>query len=160
MSSLAEFLKKQERQPSGSREDVIRKRTAWCQAVDGLIQRLSDQLKAADDEGVLQIHRVPYSLREQGIGFYTIDGLIIALGDRYVEVIPVGRNVATTFDEGTTPSRYAEGRIDLTNGTEKYRLYRFVVDGKDEWWLMNDWAYRIRRFDEAAFEEVMQRLLA
>ncbi|HEX8202469.1 MAG TPA: hypothetical protein VF590_18475 [Isosphaeraceae bacterium] len=117
-------------------------------------------LRQADQEGILKIFQKQYTLNEEGIGFYEVNGLTIRLGAREVRVVPVARQVIgpyTTADGGRRIR--AQGLIDLENGEQRFRIYRFTEP--DEHWVIvdEDRDDALRDFDQEAFEIAIQRML-
>jgi hypothetical protein len=54
----------------------------------------------------------------------------------------------------------AEGRIDITNGSYKYLLYRKLNDANNEQWLVQDERAVLRPLDREQFEAILQDLLS
>jgi DNA/RNA-binding domain of Phe-tRNA-synthetase-like protein len=53
----------------------------------------------------------------------------------------------------------AFGRVDLTDGGEKFMIFRSRKDPEDEWMIVEDRGYVVRKFDRRSFEDAMQSLL-
>ena len=159
MPTLAEFLKDRLEEQRSRHDAEAESITSWIRSVETLIGYMEATLGAADPERALKLNRKPLRFREEGVGFYVIPSLTIEFVAREVRVVPISRKVVASFDESEVPARRASGRVDLTNGSEKFLLYRFVVDGNDRWMIADDRDYRIRPFGPEAFEAAIQRLL-
>ena len=63
------------------------------------------------------------------MGAYHVKGLAIHFGERTVKVVPAGRTVLAHLGPYAEPGHEnAEGRVDITNGTSKYFLYRKLTN--------------------------------
>jgi hypothetical protein len=137
-----------------------RKRDEWVGAVDRLKVRIQNWLAEDDPRQLLQIGRLPFHLRERGIGSYRIDGLSIGLGPREVRLEPVARNVAgSVATTGAISMPRAFGRVDLTNGLEKYLIFRDAVEPEDRWRILDEDRHEARPFDRQSFEDALRDLL-
>ena len=156
--TLREFLVK-----NAPREEIRRRQ--WCQewtaAVDRLLEQLRGWLTDANTAGLLDLERLDFEKREQGLGAYHIQGLAIHFGERTVKVVPVGRQVLAHLGPYAKPGHEnAEGRVDITNGADKYYLYRKLNDAGEEQWLVQHERSDIRLLDRERFEAILQELLS
>jgi hypothetical protein len=155
--TLREFLIK------NAPHDEIRRRQAreeWIAAVDRLLEQLRGWLTDAGTEELLELEPLDFEKREQGLGTYHIRGLAINFGERTVKVMPVGRMVLAHLGPYAQPGHEkAEGRVDITNGTNKYYLYRKLTDAGEQW-LVQDERSDIRPLDRERFEAILQDLLS
>jgi hypothetical protein len=104
-------------------------------------QRLTDQIVAwlrEDGAEYVTITPRPIERSERGLGTYELTGLQIRVGDAAVEVVPLGRNVVGHVSPGGGPGLRAAGRVDITDGTRKFPLYRTVQDGQDHWYVVDE----------------------
>jgi len=155
--TLREFLLK-----NAPRDEIRRRqcREEWIAAVDRLLQQLRDWLTDAATEELLDLEPLEFSKREQGLGSYHIKGLAINFGERTVKVVPVGRMVLAHLGPyAEAGHENAEGRVDITNGTYKYSLYRKLTNAGEEW-LVQDERSDIRPLDRERFEAILQDLLS
>ena len=53
----------------------------------------------------------------------------------------------------------AYGRVDLTDGLQKYMIFRVENDPEDRWSIVEQDGFRMRAFDQVAFEEAFKALL-
>jgi hypothetical protein len=156
--TLREFLRQ-----NAPREEMRRRqgREEWIASVDRLLKQLRDWLTEADEANLLDLETLEFDKREQGLGSYRIKGLAIHFGANIVKVIPVGRNVLAHLGPYAEPGHEkAEGRVDITNGADKYYLYRKLNDAGAEQWLIQDERSGIRPFDREQFENTLQALLS
>jgi hypothetical protein len=107
----------------GAGESPIRNdaREGWIEAVGSLIQTVKGWINGVDDEKLVKFEENEYHRNEESIGEYSVPGLTIRIGPRQVDLVPVAFSVLNPL------GLPAEGRVDLTNGIERYRLYRMEV---------------------------------
>jgi hypothetical protein len=75
---------------------------------------------------------------ERGLVNYSLHKLQIRIGEEAVELIPMGRNVIGSYGLPGEPAHRGAGRVDLTNGTRKYMLYRTIQSEKDVWYVVDE----------------------
>jgi len=156
--ALREFLLK-----NAPRDEMLRRRwrEEWIAAVDRLLTQLRTWLADAGTVDLLDVEMLEFQKREQGLGAYQIKGLAINFGERTVKVVPVGRNVLAHLGPyAKAGHEKAEGRVDITNGADKYFLYRKLNDAGEEQWLVQDERSDIRPLDRERFEAILQDLLS
>jgi hypothetical protein len=156
--TLREFLLQ-----NAPRDEIRRRRACeeWIASVDRLLKQLHDWLTEADTASLLDLETLELDKREQGLGSYRIKGLAIHFGANTVNVMPVGRNVLAHLGLHAEPGHEkAEGRVDITNGADKYYLYRKLNDAGAEQWLIQDERAGLRPFDREQFEIILQALLS
>ncbi len=161
MGSLKDFIAEQAAKLRTEAPQAAQKRDEWVAAVDRLNQQIREWLTQADpDHKVLEVSERPYHLREEGIGAYEVRGLSISLGPREIRVEPVARNVAGPVSAtGVIHVIRAYGRVDLTDGLKKFMIFRVETDPEDRWSIIEQDGYRMRSFDQSAFEEAFKSLL-
>jgi hypothetical protein len=157
--SLKEFLDEQ----AGSKESRIAKATAkrdeWVNALGQLNARIKGWIDQADVQRVLRVEMVGYPIREEGIGDYDAPGLNIVLEPWTVEVKPIARFVAGPLAAtGAIHVPRAFGRVDLTNGLEKYMIFRTAKELDGPWIIVKQDGYRMSEFDQQSFEAALQSL--
>jgi hypothetical protein len=158
-TTLSEFLKDQAAIERAQVPERQRRRDEWVQAVERLLVQIEDWLRQADTEKVLQVERTEVERREQALGFYKAPGLVIRLRNRQITVLPHARNVLDYIEGGEIPGRRAQGRVDLSDGGERYILFRRLAERGESWWLLDEDAYRTRLLDREAFEWALLNLL-
>jgi hypothetical protein len=159
MSILADFLKgrgEQHRAQEPTRRQV---REEWVQAVDRLLKQIEGWLKDADPEHLLQVERKTVEKQEVIAGAYTAPALAITLGDRRVEVRPVARGVVGPFSKESPYGARSQGRVDLTDGTDRFMLYRFVNEQGEAWVYLDEEEYMPHPFEREVFERALVSLL-
>jgi hypothetical protein len=161
VGSLKEFIASQAQKLRDEESQAANKRDEWLAAVDRLIQKITTWLTYADpDHAVLEVHETPYQLREEGIGSYEARGLTISAGRRELRVEPIARNVAGPLSStGVIHVSRAYGRVDLTDGLQKFMIFRVEKVPADQWSIIEQDGFRMRTFDQAAFDEAVKALL-
>ncbi len=161
MESLKEFIASQAQDFQKEESQAVRARDEWVSAVDRLNQQIKHWLNEADpDHQLLKVRVLPYQLREEGIGSYEAPGLMIGVGRREIRVEPVARNVAGPHSAtGVIQIIRAFGRVDLTNGLQKFMIFRVQRDPKDVWSIIEQDGFRLQPFEQTAFEEAFKALL-
>jgi len=157
--TLREFLlqnaprAEQEKRRRQSREE-------WIAAVDRLLAQLRAWLSEGDTVEFLDIESLDFEKREQGLGTYHIRGLAIHFGESTVKVVPVGRNVLAHLGPyAEAGHEKAEGRVDITNGSYKYFLYRKLTNDSEQWFVQDERS-EIRPLDRERLEAILQDLLS
>jgi hypothetical protein len=156
--TLREFLVKK-----APRDDMLRRRSReeWMAAVDQLLAQLRKWLHEAGAADFLELEPLELDQREQGLGTYHIRGLAIHFGETTVKVLPAGRHVLAHLGPYAEPGHdKAEGRVDITNGADKYYLYRKLNDAGETQWLVQHERSAMRPLDREQFETILQDLLA
>lgn len=159
MSALTDFLKVEGVNQRKIYEESVAEVERWRDSVNRLLEAMYDMLQKADEGKVLKVEMRSHQLREEGVGAYPIHSLSIVLGTRSVDILPIARKVMAIFDEGQAPARKAQGRVDMTNGLEKYLLLRFVTPEGEVWMIVDAQTYGMKPLDRDSFEEAVLRLL-
>jgi hypothetical protein len=156
MTSFQEFLhKKAEEQRQFSRRDL---RDEWILAVDRLTSLIANWLHESDPEGLLDLIPIAFYKAEKGLGAYKISGLQIGVGDLTAKVVPVARNVVGSSRIQGDGTQLA-GRVDITNGINKYILRRILKGGVESWEVLDE-QFSSAPFDRARLESILQDLLS
>jgi hypothetical protein len=161
VESLKEFIASQAQKLRNEESQAVDKRNEWVAAVDRLNQQIMAWLTSADpDHAILDVRETPYQLREEGIGSYLARGLIISAGRRELRVKPIARNVAGPLSStGVIHVSRAYGRVDLTDGLQKFMIFRVQRDPDDRWSIIEQDGFRMQPFDQLAFEQAFKTLL-
>jgi hypothetical protein len=160
MKTLKEFLHEHAEMERGRADERTAIQEEWIGALMRLLQQIKEWLRDADEEHQLEIEERWHKLREINVGVYAAPGLVIRLGAREVEVIPVARMVVgPELSNGLIRVDRAFGRVDLTDGDKSYLLFRTLKEPADEWVIVEDEGYTVDRFDRRTLEEAMQSLL-
>jgi hypothetical protein len=109
----------------------------WTEAYAALTQQIISWLRSEGGPRIV-FDTIPIERSEHGLGHYRLTKLRIAVGDDYVEVVPMGRNVIGSFGLRGEPEHRGAGRADITNGARKYPLYRTIQNGRDVWYVVGD----------------------
>jgi hypothetical protein len=160
MKTLKEFLDERAEIERSRADEKKAIQQEWIWAVRRLIQQIKDWLVDSDTNHLLKIIESSCELREVNVGVYAVPRLIIRFEAREVRVDPIARMVVgPLLSDGMIRMNRAFGRVDLTDGTEKFMLFRSQKDPSDEWMIVEDRGYTVRKFDRPAFEEALQSLL-
>ena len=160
MKTLKEFLAERAEIERNRADEKKAIQQEWIWAVRRLIAQIQEWLQDADPGRFLEVKESYYELREVNVGVYTAPGLVIRHEAREVRIVPVARMVVGPFlSDGGVRMNRAFGRVDMTDGGEKFMLFRSQMDPSDEWVIVEDRGYVVRKFDREAFEEAMQGLL-
>lgn len=155
--TLREFLQKNSPRDEMSRRQC---REEWVAAVDRLLEQLRTWLNEAGGVELLGLEPLEFDKREQWLGSYHVNGLAIHFGERTVRIVPVGRMVLAHLGPfAEAGHENAEGRVDITNGSYKYILFRKLTDAGEQW-LIQDERSAIRPLDREQFETILQDLLS
>lgn len=161
MSSLKEFLKEQAAVLQTQTTEAAKKRDEWLAAVNRLTAQIRLWLQEADPNHVLKIQGQGFPIREVGIGSYVAPGLVIDVGPNQVRVEPVARSVAgPSSSTGAFHVNQAFGRVDMTDGLEKFLMFRLEKEPDDRWCIIKQDGYSMRPVDRESFEDAFQSLLA
>lgn len=132
----------------------------WTGAVADLFAQIVRWLAEADPDQVLTITFGMVKKAEEGLGVYEAQTLRIALPARHVDLIPLARKVVGGVVRRGAPELQVEGRVDMTNGAEKYLLYRAVTPSGKKWLLVDDLEHIVRDLSKETFEVALQDLLS
>ena len=136
-------------------------RKDWVEAVERLLAQMRSWLAEGGTADLLDLETLDFEKREQGLGAYHVPGLAIHYGERTVKVVPVGRNVLAHLGPYAEPGHEkAEGRVDVTNGMEKYYLYRKLNGAGEEQWLVQHERSDLKPLDRENFEAILTDLLS
>jgi hypothetical protein len=161
VESLKDFIASQAQNLQNEESRAAQKRDEWIGAIDRLNEQIRMWLTNADpDHAIIAVREFPYQLREEGIGSYEARGLIISVGRREVRAQPIARNVAGPLSAtGVIHVGRAYGRVDLTDGLQKFMIFRVEKDPEDRWSIIEQDGFRMQAFDEPAFEKAFKALL-
>jgi hypothetical protein len=155
--NLKDFLSEKARQTN--QLERRRRREEWVAAVHRLMGRLQDWLRQADPDHVLDVGVIPIEKRELGIGTYQVPSLDIRYDETVIRVLPVGRNVLHGRSQNGNETAKAQGRVDITDGANKYYLYRFIENQSEQWEIQGEEG-KTTLLDQAQFERIIEELLS
>jgi hypothetical protein len=160
VASLKEFLASEAEKLRSEQAEALTKRAEWIAAVERLLGQIKDWLGQADPERILRIDEAPLRIGEQGLGTYEIPGLTIGLGTREVRIKPVARHVLAPLRvTGRMHVPRAYGRVDLTNGLDRFMIFRTAKEPDDRWTIIEEDGPLMKPFDRDSFESAFQSLL-
>jgi hypothetical protein len=160
MQTLKEFLSARAEIERGKADEKKALQSEWISAVRRLVQQVRDWLSDADQEQMLQIKEDYQEVREVELGVYAVPRLTIQLQAQEVRLTPVARMVVgPDLSNGIIHVKRAFGRVDLTSGDRKFRLFRTQKEPDDSWMIVEDDAFTMKKLSRESFEEAMQSLL-
>jgi hypothetical protein len=160
VASLKEFLASEAEKLRGEQSEAMRKREEWIASVERLLAQMKEWLGQADAKRILMIDESPIRVSERGLGTYEIPALTIGLGAREVRVKPVARYVGAPLRATAmlqVPRAY--GRVDMTNGLDRYLIFRVEKEPADRWMIVEQDGPLVEPFNRTSFESAFQRLL-
>jgi hypothetical protein len=159
MRTLKEFLEEEAEKLRTVPPKGVVMRDEWIAAVDRLMDQILGWIAEADPNHILTIEERTVTIREQMIGSYEVRALTLILGIWTVRVEPIARGVLGPLDR-SLPYRKNRvfGQVNLTNGLQKYKIYRRTKDVDSKWFMTNEDGYDWQEFDRDAFEAAIQRL--
>jgi hypothetical protein len=165
-TTFQEFLRR--KAETSDWKDRSRRRGEWLDAVHHLFDRIQNDLRDADREGLLEV--VPYEVErvEDRLGVYDAPALKIRLGTDAVDILPVGRYATGPFALQNlqlipgNAGRWGDlsgGRVDVTNGERRHVLLRSVEDGQDRWYAHGGHQVAPTPFDKDTLEAIFLDLM-
>jgi hypothetical protein len=144
---LTELLRRKKAQDEALDRDVdwTARKQAWLEAVESLYRDVESWLQPSVTEGLIELRRRPIELREQHLGAYEIDELVLQAGRSEVRFTPVGRLIVG-----------AQGRIDVHGGPDVVKLVRLDEHG---WVEVSDdeGPYRSYPLTKAQLTRILER---
>jgi hypothetical protein len=160
VASLKEFLESEADKLRSEQAAALTKREEWIASVTRLLAQIKDWLAQADTKRILMLDEAPLRLSEQGLGTYETPGLTIGLGTREVRIKPVARHVLAPLRvTGRMPVPRAYGRVDMTNGLDRYLIFRTAKEPDDHWTIIQEDGPLMEPFDQESFEAALKSLL-
>lgn len=146
--NLAELIKKKSKAegPNGP-IDWDERRNNYLAAVEGLYQQIAQIFAEPIADNAITLDRRKKDLTENYIGTYSVDDLLLRVGDEQVRFSPRGRNVVG-----------AEGRVDVIGE----RGEAILVLQQDGGWAIvrsRQPMLQVAPLDEAAFAEMLSLVM-
>lgn len=132
----------------------------WTDSVANLFAKIIAWLDEDDTRKVLTVQAGKIQRREEELGVYDVATMRISLSAKAVDLIPLAKNVVAGMGKRGELGFRAEGRVDMTNGAEKYMLYRVVTSEGEKWVLVDDDKYSVKDLTKETFEAALQDLLS
>ena len=132
----------------------------WKDAVAHLFAQAVRWLAEEDTQQVLTVETGTIHKEEEGLEPYDIAALRINLSARFVEMIPLGRNVVGGIGSKGDLGLRAEGRVDIRNRARKYMLYRVATPDGTRWVVVDDEDYVVQDLTKETFLAALQELLS
>lgn len=115
---FAAFVRRENEQKVPSVDWEV-KREQWVERLAQLYDDVADYLAEFTDSGAIDLRREPITLREEYLGTYEVDKLVLTIGARVIELRPIG-----TLLIGSA------GRVDISGPRGVARLV--LVDRKSD----------------------------
>lgn len=146
---LMEFFqsKKQLSDEESKGIDWGRRREEWLSAINNLYGSIEGWLKELVQKGVVTLQRRPKQIDEAHLGAYSVDDLVLTVGDEKVTFSPKGRNVVG-----------AQGRVDVRGEAGESM---FVVQPGPRWSVVVSRypTLRTETLDAESFSETVQAVM-
>jgi hypothetical protein len=151
---LADFLKKKKKKkkkkskqgqlPASLFMDRDDRRDKYLAAVQDLYHQIETILAEPIRQETASLQRRPKQLTESYIGTYSVEDLVLVIGDEQVRFSPVGRNIAG-----------AAGRVDVIGERGEASL---IVQPDSRWGFMQTRqpTLRVVPFDESTLTEMLR----
>jgi hypothetical protein len=160
VASLKEFLEAEAEKLRTEQAEALSKRQEWIATVSRLLSQIKVWLDQADTQRILMIEEAPLRLSEQGLGTYEIPSLTIGLGPREVRVKPIARYAATPLrSTGVIFIPRVHGRVDMTDGLNKYLIFRVETEPTDRWSIIKQDSSLLEPFDQDSFASALKGML-
>lgn len=142
------FRKKQKQSNGGAKIDWDDRREKYLRVVNDLYDRIETILAEPIQEKTVAIQRRSKELSENYIGTYSVDDLILRVGDEQVRFSPVGRNIAG-----------ASGRVDVLGERGVPEVLIVQPDGRWSFVQSRQPTLKVVPFDESSLAEVLNRVM-
>jgi hypothetical protein len=145
---LADLLKKKQKQSGDSSPiDWDDRRDRYLDAVNDLYHKIEQVLAEPIQGKTVSLQRRPKKLTESYIGTYSVDDLILVIGDEQVRFSPRGRNTAG-----------AAGRVDVV-GERGEAMLILQLDSGWEFVQARQPELRTVPFGDSTLAEVLQLVM-
>ena len=146
--NLTDLLQKKQNQSAvGGAINWDDRRDKYLAAVQDLYQRIEAMLAEPIAQKTVALQRRAKQLTESFIGTYTVEDLILVIGDEQVRFSPQGRNIAG-----------AAGRVDVV-GERNEAMLILQFDSKWAFVQTREPTLSTAPFDESTFAEVLQLVM-
>jgi hypothetical protein len=146
--SLADLFQKKQKQSGGAGGiDWDERRKKYVAAVDDLYRQIETILAEPIGQNTVKLDRRKKDLTENYIGTYSIDDLILLIGDEQVRFSPRGRNIAG-----------ASGRVDVLGERGEGTLI-VQIDGHWGFVQSRQPTLKVVPFNESSLAEVLQAVM-
>ncbi|MGA2701422.1 MAG: hypothetical protein ABSH35_10015 [Isosphaeraceae bacterium] len=141
------FLKKQKQSEASAGIDWDERRDKYLAAVKDLYDQIETMLAEPIGQKTVTLQRRPKQLTENYIGTYSVDDLILVIGEEQVRFSPRGRNIVG-----------AVGRVDVVGERGEVAL---IVQPDSRWGFVQTRQpmLRIVTFDESTLAEILQLVM-
>ena len=145
---LADLVQEKQKQSSaGAHIDWNERRDKYVAAVNALYEQIEGMLSDAIHQETVRRQKREKSLTENYIGTYSVDDLILLIGDEQVRFSPRGRNIVA-----------AEGRVDVVGERGEALL---ILQGDSQWGFVQSRQPKVTvvPFNEATLADVLRLVM-
>jgi hypothetical protein len=158
-NSFTDFLREQAAKHDAEAKANQSTIDEWRASVGRLFRQLRDWLSTSDPDHIIHAEEKDHEVTEPGLGRYAVPRLDLRILGKWIGIIPkVRKTIGTTRPPQKTAPERAAGRVDITDESRRYVLYRFAEGGGDLW-LIDDLRSEPKPLDQAAFEEALKSYL-
>ena len=119
----------------------------WHTALQQMFNRVQQWIEESDTNKLLTFRRRTIQITEVDLGSYDVPVLEVWLGGQWATFKPIARLVKGPKSFGW--SGEWSGRVDLTDNSELFEIYRFTHSSNDETWLIRDAkTYDMKKLDK------------
>jgi hypothetical protein len=146
---------------ASSPHEVALKMKEWTTPLDMLFGQMETWIRDEDPQQIIKISKANVTLEEEEFGTYTAPSIRFAIGLRFVEAVPIARNVLGPANDSNLSPIGGEGRVDLKGGVDKIQIYR-IRDAQraKRWVIVNQDQLTFKDLDKAAFQKAIQGLFS
>lgn len=145
--NLVELFQKKKQQATSAGIDWDSRRDKYLAAVNDLYTQVQAILAEPIAQNTVTIQRRPKQLTESHIGTYTVDDLVLLVGDEQVRFSPRGRNIGG-----------ASGRVDVLGDRGEATLL-VQVDGRWGFVQSRQPTLRVVPFNESSLSEILRLVM-
>ena len=145
--SLSDLFQNKKQHVQGSGVDWDDRRDKYLAAVGDLYDQLEKMLAEPIAKQTVTLHRRKKELTESYLGTYSVEDLILLIGEEQVRFSPRGRNIAG-----------ASGRVDVLGERGEEVL---IVQPDSRWGFVQSRhpTLKVVAFDETTLAEVLKRVM-
>jgi len=145
--NLTDLLQKKQKSAKGGGIDWDERRDKYLATVNGLYKQIESFLVQPIAQKAVRLERRKKDLTENYIGTYSVDDLILLIGDEQVRFSPRGRNIVG-----------AGGRVDVL-GERGEGAMIVQLDGQWGFVQSRQPTLKVVPLDESSFAEVLQLVM-
>ncbi len=136
-SAFTQFLRDLAVKESAKSKEGEAMLAEWRPALERLFGKIRSWLAESDPDGIIKIKESEEELKEDGMGRYRVPRLDLHIFGNWIGIIPKARRTIGVAQPPmrSVPER-ATGRVDITDESRRYVLYRFSKEGEEDFWMI------------------------